>query len=310
MPLRLIFMGTPEFAVPTLLELVAQGHSIAAVYTRAPKPAGRGMALQPSPVEREARRLRLPVHTPRTLRDEEAQTTFRALGADAAVVVAYGLILPKPILEAVPLGCFNGHASLLPRWRGAAPIQRAVMAGDAESGVTIMKMDEGLDTGAMAMAQSVVIAPDMTAGQLHDALARLGADLMPRALGALERGTLQLAAQPETGATYATKIEKSETRIDWTRPWNAVHDHARGLSPFPGAWSEVKTGGEALRLKVLRTTRGDGSGRPGTVLDDRLTVACGDGAVRILELQRAGKQPMGADEFLRGIPVAAGMQFA
>jgi methionyl-tRNA formyltransferase len=310
MPLRLIFMGTPEFAVPTLLELVAQGHSIAAVYTRAPKPAGRGMALQPSPVEREARRLRLPVHTPRTLRDEEAQTTFRALGADAAVVVAYGLILPKPILEAVPLGCFNGHASLLPRWRGAAPIQRAVMAGDAESGVTIMKMDEGLDTGPMAMAQSVAIAPDMTAGQLHDALARLGADLMPRALGALERGTLQLAAQPETGATYATKIEKSETRIDWTRPWNAVHDHARGLSPFPGAWSEVTTGGEALRLKVLRTTRGDGSGRPGTVLDDRLTVACGDGAVHILELQRAGKQPMRADEFLRGIPVAAGMQFA
>ena len=219
MPLRLIFMGTPDFAVPTLIELAARGHDIAAVYTRAPKPAGRGMEMQATPVEREARRLALPVHTPKTLRDEQAQAAFRAHNADAAVVVAYGLILPKPILAAPRLGCFNVHASLLPRWRGAAPINRAIMVGDAETGVTIMKMDEGLDTGAIAMAERTAIGPDMTAGQLHDALARLGADLMVRALAALERGSLTLAPQPAQGATYAEKISKDETRIDWSRPW-------------------------------------------------------------------------------------------
>src|SRR5581483_5382915 len=233
MSLRLIFMGTPDFAVPTLLELAGHGHDIAAVYTRAPKPAGRGMDLQPTPVEREARRLGLPVLTPKTLKAEEAQATFRAHGADAAVVVAYGLILPKPVLEAVPLGCFNVHASLLPRWRGAAPINRAVMAGDAESGVTVMKMDEGLDTGDMAMIERTPIGADMTAGELQDALARLGADLMPRALGALERGALTLTPQPESGVTYAEKIRKDETRIDWSKPWGEVHNHIRGLSPFP-----------------------------------------------------------------------------
>ena len=215
--MRLIFMGTPDFAVPTLIELAAAGHEIAAVYTRAAKPAGRGMELQPTPVEREARRLGLPVLTPKTLKDEAAQAAFRAHKADAAVVVAYGLILPKPILEAPRLGCFNVHASLLPRWRGAAPINRAIMAGDAESGVTIMQMDEGLDTGAMAMAERVPIAPDMTAGDLHDALARLGADLMLRALAALERGSLSLTPQPRAGVTYAAKIGKDETRIDWTQ---------------------------------------------------------------------------------------------
>jgi methionyl-tRNA formyltransferase len=308
MPLRLIFMGTPDFAVPTLIALASAGHEIAAVYTRAPKPAGRGMDVQVTPVEREARRLGLKVATPATLKTEEAQAAFRALNADAAVVVAYGLILPKPVLQAPKLGCFNVHASLLPRWRGAAPINRAIMAGDATSGVTIMRMDEGLDTGAMAkdlaMAEPVAIAADMTAGDLHDMLARLGADLMPRALAALERGSLTFTPQPEASVTYAAKISKDETRIDWSKPARQVHDHIRGLSPFPGAWFEL--GG--VRVKALRSTRGEGSGAPGTVLDDRLTIACGDGAIRLVQVQRAGKQPMQAEDFLRGTPVMAGAQ--
>jgi methionyl-tRNA formyltransferase len=309
MPLRLVFMGTPDFAVPTLCEIVGAGHDVAAVYTRAPKPAGRGMALQPSPVEREARRFGLPVLTPKTLRTPEAEAAFRAHSADAAVVVAYGLILPRPILDAVPLGCFNLHASLLPRWRGAAPINRAVMAGDNETGVMAMRMEEGLDTGPVAMAERLPIAPDATAGDLHDVLARLGADLMVRALGALERGTLTLTAQPDAGVTYAAKIDKTGTRIDWTRPWRDVHDHIRGLSPFPGAWFELAQDGKPLRVKVLRTTRGEGTGAPGTLLDNRLTVACGDGAVRILDLQRAGARAMQAEEFLRGTPLAPGTRF-
>ena len=302
MPLRLIFMGTPDFAVPTLVELAARGHDIAAVYTRAPKPAGRGMELQASPVEREARRLVLPVLTPKTLRDLDAQATFAAHKADAAIVVAYGLILPKQILAAPKFGCFNIHASLLPRWRGAAPINRAIMAGDAETGITIMKMDEGLDTGAMAMAERTVIAPDMTAGGLHDVLARLGADLITRALTALERGTLTLTPQPVEGVTYADKISKEETRIDWDKPWKQVHNHIRGLSPFPGAWCEI----DGVRVKALRSTRGEGTGAPGTVLDDKLTIACGEGAVRLTQVQRAGKQPMITEEFLRGTPVVPG----
>ena len=301
--MRLIFMGTPDFAVPTLLELAAAGHEIAAVYTRAAKPAGRGMELQVSPVEREARRLGLPVLTPTTLKTAEVEAAFRTHSADAAVVVAYGLILPKPILVAPRLGCFNVHASLLPRWRGAAPINRAIMAGDAASGVTIMQMDEGLDTGAMAMAERVPIQPDMTAGDLHDALARLGADLMLRAIAAAERGSLALTLQPETGVTYATKISKDETRIDWSKPCRQVHDHIRGLSPFPGAWFEL--GG--VRVKALRSTKGEGRGAPGTLLDDRLTIACGDGAVRLTQVQRAGRQPMAAEEFLRGTAVKAGV---
>jgi methionyl-tRNA formyltransferase len=303
--MRLIFMGTPDFAVPTLLEIVGRGHEVVAVYTRAPKPAGRGMETQVTPVEREARRLRLPVLTPKTLRSEEALAAFSASKADAAIVVAYGLILPKPILEAVPLGCFNLHASLLPRWRGAAPINRAIMAGDRETGVMVMRMAEGLDTGPIALAQRQAIGADMTAGELHDVLARLGADLMVRALGALERGTLQLTPQPNAGVTYAAKIDKNETRIDWTKSWQAVHDHCHGLSPFPGAWFELP-GAQPSRLKVLRTTRGEGSGAPGTVLDDRLTIACGTGAVRLLEVQRAGKHPMKAEDFLRGTKVAMG----
>ena len=303
MPLRLVFMGTPDFAVPTLLELVGAGHDLAAVYTRAPRPAGRGMELRPSPVECEATRFGLSIITPKTLRTADAAQAMRALGADAAVVVAYGLILPKPILEAFRLGCFNLHASLLPRWRGAAPINRAVMAGDVETGVTVMKMDEGLDTGPIAMADRVAIAADATAGELHDLLARRGSKLMVIALAALERGTLQLTPQSEAGMTYANKIEKTETRIDWTLPWQRVHDHCRGLSPFPGAWFELAGIG---RVKVLRTAKGTGAGKPGQVLDDRLTVACGNGAVRLVELQRAGRQPMGAEEFLRGTPIAAG----
>jgi methionyl-tRNA formyltransferase len=301
--MRLIFMGTPDFAVPALSEIVGRGHEVAAVYSRAPKPAGRGMALQPTPVEREARRLSIPVLTPKTLRTEEAVAAFRAHGADAAVVVAYGLILPKPILDAVPLGCFNLHASLLPRWRGAAPINRAIMAGDAESGVMVMRMEEGLDTGPIAVAERVPIGADMTAGDLHDVLARLGAGLMVRALGDLESGTLRFTPQGAEGVTYAAKIEKGETRIDWDRPWQAVHDHCRGLSPFPGAWFEFVPG---ARVRVLRTTRGEGSGAPGTVLDHELTIACGDGAVRITQLQRAGKQPMTAEEFLRGTRIVPG----
>jgi methionyl-tRNA formyltransferase len=301
--MRLIFMGTPDFAVPTLIELAARGHDIAAVYTRAAKPAGRGMDVQRTPVAQEARRLSLPVHTPRTLKDDEAQIAFRAHQADAAVVVAYGLLLPKTVIEAPRLGCFNVHASLLPRWRGAAPINRAIMAGDAESGITIMKMDEGLDTGAIAMAERISIGADMTAGELHDALARLGADLMLRALAAAERGSLSLTPQPEAGITYAEKISKNETRIDWSKPWKHVHDHIRGLSPFPGAWFEV----DGVRIKALRSTKGEGAGSAGTALDDRLTIACGAGAVRFTQVQRAGRQPMSADEFLRGTPIKRGM---
>jgi methionyl-tRNA formyltransferase len=300
--MRLIFMGTPDFAVPTLLALADAGHDIVAAYTRAPKPAGRGMALQPTPVEREARRLALPVLTPKTFKDEAAQAAFRAHNADAAVVVAYGLILPKPVLDAPRLGCFNVHASLLPRWRGAAPINRAIMAGDAASGVTIMQMDEGLDTGAMVTRESAAIGADMTAGELHDELAELGSALMERALGEIERGAVIPKRQPAQGVTYAEKIGKAETRIDWTKPWKQVHDHIRGLSPFPGAWFEF--GG--VRVKALRSTKGEGKGAPGTVLDGSLTIACGDGAVRLTQVQRAGKQPMSAEEFLRGTKVEAG----
>jgi methionyl-tRNA formyltransferase len=310
MSLRLIFMGTPEFAVPTLAEIVARGHEVAAVYTRAPKPAGRGMAMQPSPVEREARRLGLPVLTPTTLRTSDAEAAFRAHGADAAVVVAYGLIVPKAILDALPRGAFNLHASLLPRWRGAAPINRAIMAGDRETGVMVMRMEEGLDTGPVALGEHVPIAPDMTAGELHDALAPIGAGLMARALNALERGALTLTRQTAEGVTYAAKIDKNETRIDWRKPWQEVHDHIRGLSPFPGAWCEIAVEGKPVRVKILRTTRGDGLGLPGMLLDGELTIACGDGAVRIVELQRAGARAMTTDEFLRGTPLAPGARLA
>ncbi|MFB9262863.1 methionyl-tRNA formyltransferase [Bradyrhizobium erythrophlei] len=304
MPLRLIFMGTPDFAVPTLLELVAHGHEVVAVYTRAPKPGGRrGLQLQPTPVEQEARRLGIPVLTPKTLKTPEALDELRAHEADAAVVVAYGMILPQAILDAPKLGCFNLHASLLPRWRGAAPINRAIMAGDAESGVMVMKMDVGLDTGDVAMVERLAISDNMTASDLHDALAPLGADLMVRAMGALERGGLQLKRQSEDGVTYAAKIEKAEARIDWSKPAHAVLRHIHGLSPFPGAWCELAGEGEPVRLKILRCELAKGAGAPGDVLDDNFAIACGEGAIRILELQRAGKAPMKAADFLRGTPL-------
>jgi methionyl-tRNA formyltransferase len=294
-------MGTPDFAVPTLVEIHGAGHDVAAVYTRAPQPAGRrGLELTPSPIARQAQRLGLPIVTPKNFKETDAINAMRAHGAHVAVVVAYGLILPKAILDAFPLGCFNLHASLLPRWRGAAPIHRAIMAGDTETGVMVMKMDESLDTGAIAMAERVPIGADATTGELHDELARRGADLMLRALAALEKGQLQLTPQAATGATYANKVDKDETRVDWTKPWQTVHNHCRGLSPFPGAWCELPGAG---RVKILRTTKGIGVGQPGRVLDDKLTIACGTGAVQLLELQRAGKHPMAADEFLRGMPI-------
>jgi len=303
MSLRLIFMGTPDFAVPTLRALHAHGHEIAAVYTRAAKPAGRGMKLQPTPVEVEARRLGLAVLTPATLKTAQAEAEFRAHGADAAVVVAYGLILPQAILGVPRLGCFNLHASLLPRWRGAAPINRAIMAGDRETGVMVMKMDAGLDTGDVAMAARIAIGDATTAADLHDALAPLGGELMVRAMDALERGKLQLQRQIEVGATYAAKIDKAEARIDWNRPARAVLRHIHGLSPFPGAWCEIVIDGETARVKILRGEIADGAGAPGDVLDGHLAVACQQGALRILELQRAGRQPMQAEEFLRGTPL-------
>ena len=311
MPLRLIFMGTPDFAVPTLSALADHGHEIATVYTRAPKPGGRrGLALQPTPVEQEARRRGFPVATPKTLRTEEALAEFRSHHADAAVVVAYGMILPQAILDAPKLGCYNLHASLLPRWRGAAPINRAIMAGDAETGVMVMKMDVGLDTGDVAMAERLPISDAMTASDLHDRLSPLGADLMVRAMAALERGALTLAKQADEGVTYAAKIEKAEARIDWAKPAHAVLRHIHGLSPFPGAWSEVTVDGEAVRMKILRCALADGSGAPGMVLDDQLTIACGAGAIRVSELQRAGKAPMQAADFLRGTPLARGARFS
>jgi len=302
LPLRLVFMGTPDFAVPTLLEIADQ-HEIVAAFTRAPRPAGRGLAPQQSPIAREAARLGIPIFTPKMLKDATAASTIGALNANAAVVVAYGLILPKAILDCFPLGCFNLHASLLPRWRGAAPIQRAIMTGDNGTGVMVMKMEEGLDTGPIAMADPAPIGADITAGELHDELATRGARLTTVALAALERGSLQLTPQSNDGVTYAHKIEKSETRIDWAKSWSEAHNHIRGLSPFPGAWFEAADVG---RVKVLRSTKGEGAGKPGQILDDRLTVACRDGAVRLVEVQRAGKQPMGAEEFLRGTPIGRG----
>jgi len=302
-------MGTPDFSVPTLLELASFGHEIVAVYTRAPKPGGRGMKLKPTPVEQEGHRLGIPVFTPSTLKTPQALEEFCAHKPDAVVVVAYGMILPQAILDAPPQGCFNLHASLLPRWRGAAPINRAIMAGDAETGVMVMKMDAGLDTGDIAMAERVTITDQMTAAELDDRLSRLGADLMVRALVALERGQLQLAKQAESGVTYAGKIDKSEARIEWNRMSRAVLRHIHGLSPFPGAWSEVQIEGVPVRTKILRCELAEGSGEPGQVLDDRLTVACADGAIRIVEMQRAGKAPMKAAEFLRGVQLNPDTRF-
>ncbi len=308
MPLKIVFMGTPDFSVPALVALLGQGHDIVACYCQPPRPAGRGMELRKSPVHEKAESFGIPVFTPASLKGEDEQALFTGHDADLAVVVAYGLILPAAVLNAPHLGCYNIHASLLPRWRGAAPIQRAIMAGDSETGVTIMKMDEGLDTGPMALVDKLPIAPDMTAGELHDDLARLGGDLIVRAVSALERDLLTLTPQPDDGVVYADKIAKAESRIDWSLPAETVHNHIRGLSPFPGAWFEM--GDKKERVKVLRSTLCEGQGEPGKVVDDALAVACGSGAVRLTRLQRAGKKPAGADEFLRGARLARGTVLA
>ncbi len=306
MPLRIAFMGTPEFSVPTLVELIGQGHEIAAVYTQPPRPAGRGMDEKKSPMHEKAETFGIPVFTPTSFRNESVLAEFRELNADVAVVIAYGLILPEAALNAPQHGCYNGHASLLPRWRGAAPIQRALMAGDAETGTMVMKMEAGLDTGPVAMAERIRISENMTAGELHDRLATTTADLMVRAMGALERGSLELVPQSEEGVTYAHKIEKSESRVDWSKPAQEVHNHIRGLSPFPGAWCEMDIGGKPARVKILRSEMTSGSGAPGAILDNDLSIACGDGAVRLVTLQRSGKQVQNAKEFLRGNRIEAG----
>lgn len=311
MPLRIVFMGTPEFSVPTLRSIVEAGHEVVACYTQPPRPAGRrGLELTPSPVQREAERLGIEVRTPVSLKGQAEQEAFAALDADAAVVVAYGLLLPKPILQGTRFGAYNGHASLLPRWRGAAPIQRAIMAGDRETGMMIMKMDEGLDTGPVALTERVEIGPSETAGELHDRLMLVGARLMVEALGRLEAGTLALTPQPAEGVVYAKKIDKAETRIDWRLAASDIHNHIRGLSPFPGAWCEMMLGGKAERLKLLRSTQAEGKGSLGEVIDERLTIACADGAVRLIELQRAGGRAVPAEEFLRGTKIEKGMRLS
>ena len=305
--MRVVFMGTPDFAVPTLARLAEDGHSIAAVYTRAPAKAGRGMALRPSPVHALADRLGLPVLTPSTLKGPEAAETFAAHRADVAVVVAYGMLLPQAILDIPRHGCLNLHGSLLPRWRGAAPIHRAVMAGDATSGVGVMRMEAGLDTGPVAAEARIPIRPGMTTGDLHDALMPLGADLMARALRALEAGTLTFRPQDEAGVLYARKITNDEARIDWAQDAATVAAHVNGLSPFPGAFFEADLGKGAERVKVLRAVVAPGSAAPGTLLDSEGTVACGSGAVRLLEIRRAGKGGTASGaEFLRGARLEAG----
>ncbi len=307
MPLRIVFMGTPEFSVPTLRAIAEAGYDVVAVYTQPPRPAGRrGLDLTASPVQREAERLGMEVRSPVSLKGAAEQTAFAALRADAAVVVAYGLLLPKPILEGARLGAWNGHASLLPRWRGAAPIQRAVMAGDAETGMMVMKMNQGLDTGPVALSERVAIGPAETSGELHDRLMPLCASLMVRALEKIEHGTLSLLPQASEGVIYASKIDKAETRIDWRLPAAEVANRIRGLSPFPGAWCEIAVGGKPERLKVLRAARALGSGMPGQVLDDGLAIACGEGAVRLTEIQKAGGRPVTAEEFLRGTKLEKG----
>jgi methionyl-tRNA formyltransferase len=296
-------MGTPDFAVPALAGLIAAGHEVACVYSQPPRPAGRGHKEQPSPVHAFAASRAIPVRTPKSLKSPDEHAAFRGLGLDVAVVAAYGLILPKAILEAPRLGCVNVHASLLPRWRGAAPIQRALLAGDAETGVTIMQMDEGLDTGAMLLTGRVPIGPTTTASDLHDALAALGADLAVAALPGLADGTLKGLAQPAEGVTYARKLDKDEGRIDWSRPAAEIERMVRALNPWPGVW--CLAGGE--RLKVLAAELAEGDGDPGLVLDNRLTVACGAGALRPRRVQRPGRAPMTAGDMLRGFPVPAGV---
>ncbi|EJC69168.1 methionyl-tRNA formyltransferase [Rhizobium leguminosarum bv. viciae WSM1455] len=311
MSLRIIFMGTPEFSVPTLRLLVDAGHRIVAVYTQPPRPGGRrGLDLQKSPVHQAAELLGLPVFTPVNFKDPEERERFRGLNADVGVVVAYGLLLPEAILNGTRDGCYNGHASLLPRWRGAAPIQRAIMAGDAKTGMMVMKMDKGLDTGAVALTREVEIGPNMTAGELHDRLMLVGAKAMAEAMVKLEMNDLPLTPQPEDGVLYAAKIDKAETRIDFSRDASDVHNHIRGLAPFPGAWFELEIGGKPERVKVLASELAEGKGAAGQLLTDDLLVACGSGAVRLTRLQKAGGKPLAAADFLRGTPLAAGTRLS
>jgi methionyl-tRNA formyltransferase len=311
MSLRIIFMGTPEFSVPTLRMLVDAGHTILAVYTQPPRPGGRrGLDLQKSPVHQAAELLGIPVFTPVNFKDPEERERFAAHKADVAVVVAYGLLLPEAILNGTRYGCYNGHASLLPRWRGAAPIQRAIMAGDEKTGMMVMKMDKGLDTGAVAVTSEVAIGENMTAGELHDKLMHAGAKAMAEAMVRLEMGDLPLTPQPEDGVLYASKIDKSETRIDFSRDAADVHNHIRGLAPFPGAWFELEMSGKPERVKVLGSERAEGSGTAGTLLTDDLVVACGSGAVRLTKLQKAGGKPLAATDFLHGTHLPAGTRLA
>ena len=304
--MRLAFMGTPDFAVAALAELVAAGHEIAAVYTQPPKPRGRGREVRPSPVQAFAESLALPVRTPLSMRDPAEIEAFRALELDAAAVVAFGQILPREVLEAPRLGAFNLHASLLPRWRGAAPIQRAIMAGDAVTGVQVMRMTEGLDEGPILLSETTPIAWDETAASLHDKLAAVGASLLPRALASIERGGQHETMQAEEGATYAKKITPKETRIDWTRSAPEVDRRIRALSPFPGAWFEAPSERGPVRVKALMSRISPAAGHPGEVLDDELLIACGDGAVRLLTVQREGRGVQDAGTFLRGFTLPVG----
>ena len=297
--MRLVFMGTPDFALATLKALADAGHEIVCVYAQPPRPAGRGLELRPSPVHAFTVSKGIAIRTPISLKPTEEHTSFAALDTDAAVVVAYGLLLPKPILDAPRLGCFNVHASLLPRWRGAAPIQRAIMAGDAMSGVTIMRMEEGLDTGPICKVGKLAITPGTTAEALHDDLAGLGARLM---MEVLAQDTIACVPQPDAGVTYAMKIGKAEAKIDFTRTAAQVRNHIHGLSPFPGAWFQVN----GMRIKVLLCEVVDGAGKAGTFIDDNLVIACGSGALRLLKLQREGKGAMAAGDFRRGFPMPRG----
>lgn len=304
-------MGTPDFSVPALSEIMGAGHDVVAVYAQPPRPAGRGMAERKSPIHVHAEACGIEVRTPVSLKSDDVVEAFEALQADVAVVIAYGLLLPKRILDAPQYGCLNMHASKLPRWRGAAPIQRAIMAGDTETAVMVMQMEEGLDTGPICVGDLVPIGLDVTAGELHDHLARQGADVMVRALAALERGSLTQTLQPEAGVVYAHKITKQESRIEFSHPAVDVHNHIRGLSPFPGAWFEVEIDGRRERVKVLRSALlADGatkSAAPGTILDQRMAIACASGAIRCTHLQRAGKKAMALEDFLRGFNIEPGM---
>jgi methionyl-tRNA formyltransferase len=304
-------MGTPEFSVPTLRALVDAGHRVVAVYTQPPRPGGRrGLDLQKSPVHQAAELLGLPVLTPVNFKDQEDRQRFIDFKADVAVVVAYGLLLPQAILDGTRYGCYNGHASLLPRWRGAAPLQRAIMAGDKKTGMMVMKMDKGLDTGPVALTREIEIGEAMTGGELHDKMMLVGAKAMAEAMMKLELDELPLTPQPAEGVIYAAKIDKGETRIDFAKSGVEVHNHIRGLSPFPGAWFEAAIAGKPERIKVLGSAVAEGVGQPGEVLTDDLVIACASGAVRLTRLQRAGGKPLDAADFLRGTPIAPGTRLA